>query len=341
MKFARITLSLVVVALLVRGQAASAESKALGPVETLESIQTALTAEAPQVEVLWTSLPASYQKDIRGLIADFADNTDPKLWNATFRLIAKAAEVAREKREFILEGESFSKISAGAQGAVGAEFFADPKHWESLVSIVETIAKSEIGNHEDLKNIDPEHFLSTTGAKVVETCLELAQAAEGDDAEQAKKGWEMFRGGKFMLAHEEGDKATVKFEMEGAEVAEVHLVKVDGKWIFAEMASEFKKTMSDAKASTAQLKVVAMQSEQFLKAADVLEAGLDGLLEAESQEDFDAAGKKMAQKVGGVFAGGPGVATDVSPNSISSTETEKDSTETEEEESTEEESTEE
>lgn len=330
MKTVRALLSLLFVALLASSKVAAADTLSVGPVETLESIQKGLSANPPHVQVLWTTLPASYQKDVRSLISDYADKIDPKLWDASFRLIGKAAKVCREKLDYILASEDLAKLRE--MPGVNAAYFSEPEHWELLISLVETIAKSDIATHAGLKKLDPEKFLATTGNKVAEACIKLAMAAGGDDAKKAEHEWELFRHGKFTLAHEDDHSATVKFEIEGKDANEIRLVKVEGKWVFAEMADQFEKAIAEAKAASAQVEVVSQQSEQFLQVAAVIETGLDELLAANSKEEFEAIGQRLAAQIGGMAGAPPSTDAEVNVKAPEATEVAAEEEENEEEE---------
>ncbi len=61
MKIARFSLTLFMFLAALCGKAAAADAQTLGPVETLQSIQKALSADPPQVQIFWTSLPETYQ----------------------------------------------------------------------------------------------------------------------------------------------------------------------------------------------------------------------------------------------------------------------------------------
>lgn len=276
--------------------AAFAKPAPPGPVATLQSFQSALTADPPQVQIFWTSLPKSYQAQIKELISQFADQTDAELWDAGFRILGKATKVAGDKAEFLRGSPYFAQFTSKDAGP--AAFFTEPKHWESLVSFTQAIATSDISTHAGLKNLDPEKFLATTGAKVAKSCIDLALASAGQKDAQAE--FERFRSGKFTLVEEDDDSATVKFEVAGQPAAEIELTKVDGKWIFAELAEDFEKQISAARASLKQVAITAEQKAQVLAIAKAIESGLDELLATSSQAEFDKVCAKQAEQLQGL-----------------------------------------
>jgi hypothetical protein len=312
MKTARISLAGLTL-LLALAAIAKANTTGLGPVETLQSFQKAMSADPPRVEIVWTSLPESYQDKIKNIISTFADKTDPELWDATFRILAKTAKVARQQEEFIRHSPLFTQFTGSEQGAGDAPFFADPKHYKSIVTFVETIATSDIATHQGLKNLDPERFFATTGRKVAKSCIDLALAAGGTDG---KKELEMFKSGTFTLVEENEDSATVKFSFDGGEANEIKLAKVENKWVFAELAEDFEKTVAQSKQPLAQLEITAEQKSQFLAIAKAVEEGLDELLAAKTQDAFDTVSAQLSQKFVGLVASAAGGAFGPQPGSI-------------------------
>jgi hypothetical protein len=299
MKLARISLVWAAIVLVAASTASAAP--ALGPVETLQSIQKAVAAEPPQLEVFWTSLPKTYQNQIRGLITEFASKTDADLWNASFRVLAKSAKVAREKGEFIRQSPLFAEVAGGKTSTgANAPFFTEERNWDSLITVVETIATSDISTHRGLKTLDPGKFLATTGTKIAKACIELAQAAGG---EAAQGEFEKFTSGTFTLVSEEDETAVVKFEVEGEDDEEIRLAKVDDKWVFAELAGDFSQQFSQAKAQIGQISVTAEQKKQCLGLLKAIEGGLDELLAADSQETFNTTTERLAGELQVQFAG--------------------------------------
>jgi hypothetical protein len=328
MKFTRISLTWLTVVLVCGAAAAWAKPASTGPVETLQSFQKALSADPPQVQVFWTSLPTSYQTEIRKLISTFAKNTDPDLWNAGFRVLGKTAAIARQKGKFVRESALFAEFT-GQRGAAGnAPFFTKPEHWDSMVTIVETIAQSKISTHEGLKKLDPERFLATTGAKLSSACIDLALAASGSDAENEL---ERFSGGTFTLVEGDDDSATVKFVVEGNDATDIRLVKVENKWVLADLADQFEKSIAQAHKSVPQLSITAQQKTQCLTLVKAIEEGLDELLAADTQETFDATGARLAQQLPGLlglaaqnFAGPQDLQLNESPPRLPATQPDED-----------------
>jgi hypothetical protein len=267
----------------------------------LQSIQQALTAEPPQLEVFWTNLPASYQTEIRGLIAEFAKKTDADLWNASFRVLGKAAKVAKEKGEFIKNSPLFAQVAGGKTAtAESAPFFTEERYWNSMIDVVETVAASDISTHRGLATLDPGKFLATTGTKIATNCIELAEAAGGQNAQGE---FEKFKSGKFTLVSEEDETAVVKFDVEGEDGEEIRLTKVDDKWVFAELAGDFSQQFAQAKAQIGQISVTAEQKNKCLGFLKAVEGGLDELLAADTQETFNTTTERLAGELQAQFAG--------------------------------------
>jgi hypothetical protein len=286
---------------------ATAKEAALGPVETMQAYQKALASNPPKLGVFWNQLPESYQSEIEGLIEAFAEQTDAELWDAGFRVLGKVAKVAGTQGEYIRKSPMFGAVAASAGDK---PFFTEQKHWDAIVSIVETIAESDLSTHEGLEELEVDKFLDNTVGKIAQSGIDLALASSGQKAD-AKAELAKFKNGKFTLVNEEDESATVSFEADG-KTTEIKLTKVEDKWVFAELASDFEAQIKNAKGSLKMAKVSDEQKKQILSVTKAIEEGLDELLTAKSQADFDkicaAQAEKIQGKIGAAAAAfvGPG-----------------------------------
>ena len=53
---------------------------------------------------MWEALPASYQKDVHGLLTEFSAKMDPQIWDNGFATAQKLVRVLEEKKEYLLKG---------------------------------------------------------------------------------------------------------------------------------------------------------------------------------------------------------------------------------------------
>ena len=127
-----------------------------------------------QPHLLWAMLPAKYQEDVKGVIADVGAKSDPDLWAKTFVVFGKLVQVGKEKKEFILAHPLL------AAGPVAANKDSIVKGWDGVVELFEIISTSEISTAEGMKTLDPEKFLAGTGQKLISHALQLADLLAAD-----------------------------------------------------------------------------------------------------------------------------------------------------------------
>jgi hypothetical protein len=265
------------------------------PEGTVERVTDDLAADKPQV--VWHALPVKYQKDVKELIVAFADKMDAEVWNKTFVVLKKASEVTKGKKEYILGLAQ----SQGGSALDQEKLDQVEENWDRVVAFFEVLVNSEIKTIEGLKSLDPGEFLSDTGSKLSKNIREIAAAA--GDAETAKK-IESLADTKVSTVKSEGDKATIKVE-HGGHTKEVEMVKVDGRWLPADMVANWDMGITQAKQAIASMDFAGPSKQMYLGILAQVDQTLDQMLAADSQEAFNqAAGGLMPMMMG---FGGPGL----------------------------------
>ena len=104
-----------------------------GPESFVTTPLKALEEKNPKL--IWDMLPASYQKDLNGLVQTFAKEMDAELWDAGFELVGGIGELLTEKKELIAEmlsemdesGEvPMSVITSGLEMALSLIHISEP-----------------------------------------------------------------------------------------------------------------------------------------------------------------------------------------------------------------------
>lgn len=260
-----------------------------------EVMKAVVLDDKPQA--LWTAMPAKYQADVKGVISEFANKMDKELWDKSFSVLGKLVKVAKDKKAIILD--LAKKEGKGAP--VDMEEVA--KNWDSVVSLLEAIINSEIKTIDGLKKVDPETFMGTTLATIVKHSKTFGKASE-----EATEALAKFQKAKVTLVKTEGDKATVKLETEGEEPKEMELVKVEGKWVPADVAKDWDKNIADLKADIGKMDFQGAGKGQFMAALGMVEPTLDQLIAAKDDKEFMAAimNSPLGMFMGGGAAGPPG-----------------------------------
>ncbi|MCX9080156.1 MAG: hypothetical protein OIN84_19510, partial [Candidatus Methanoperedens sp.] len=155
--------------------AKSAPSVPATPEGTVETVAKALADKQPGV--IWNALPASYQKDVNGLIQLFAQKMDKEVYDKSFEVLNKAIKVLGDKKDFILGHPML------AEGPMKKDELK--QNWDSVVGMFRTLTGSEIRTLASLKSLDVGKFLSGTGAKIMAQASQVSKAAKDDEMGKA------------------------------------------------------------------------------------------------------------------------------------------------------------
>jgi hypothetical protein len=231
-----------------------------------------------EIQVWWQALPEQHQQDVKEILVLTGEKLDPEVYDQGMALVNKLVAIAKDKQDFILGN------------ALVQNNFNDPaaakKQFATFVKLVETLTQSEIKTVQGLKTLDPEVFLANTGKDVfavLESLSEL-QTAPGEP-----KKLEAFKSAKVTLVKKEGDNAIIKMSVDGQPDREEKLVKVGGKWIFAEWAEGWEKGIASAKRQLKDYKMTPDQKKQALDSINQLSEILTTFAAAKTQAEFDAA----------------------------------------------------
>lgn len=251
------------------------------PDGTVTAVAQTLAEGKP--EVLWVALPASYQKEVQDdLVRAFAKKMDPEMYGKGVTVLKKLVGVLGSKKDLILPQVVENPLMQMAQ--VDKEELG--KNWGKVVGLFDTILQSELGDIEKLKTVDIGKFLATTGAKVMQHAADLSAMSEDDPYKkelQAKAA-----GMKAEVVKTEGDKATLKLSAPGETDETVELVKVEGKWLPAELVDGWADAMKEAKAAIAEInpEAMAQMKPQVMGMLVGVETALDQLAKATTAEEF-------------------------------------------------------
>jgi hypothetical protein len=226
-------------------------------------------------KAIWNALPAKYQADVVGLKNDFAAKMDADVWNKTFVVVGKTAQVFKTKKEMLLANPLLEIVPPPVVDSL-------KNSWDSVVGMVDTVAQSEIKTLDGLKSADPATFLASTGNMLLGSGLKVA-ATFPPAAERVAKMKQV----KVSLVKVDGDTATLKVETEGEPAMNDVVKRVDGKWLPAEIVDGWDKNIADAKANLADLKIPPELKPSLMEGLTAVEGRIDALLIAKDQETFN------------------------------------------------------
>lgn len=246
------------------------------PDQAIEAMSRGLADGRP--EVLWHSLPESYQSDVTSLIHESAGEMDAELWNSTFRVLRKVTRLLGEKRQFILD----HPMVAG-QVKDGAEAERD---WEAVVELFDVLVNSELSDLDELRELDVEEFLAGTCArfmKQIQRASELS-ATDGYGESMAK-----LRATKAKVIDSSGDATTVEITRPGVPATQEKWVRVEGKWLPARVVDTWSREIADARTRLAEFAGKDSENKQMvLMQLAMAEGAVDTLLAASTADQFNA-----------------------------------------------------
>lgn len=230
---------------------------------------------ACNARVLWDAMPASYQKDAAGLVHQFGNKMDGEILEAGFGAIDKAVKLMESKKEFILEalkgfmgeGEEHKKLAA---------------HWTGITQIVKAVASSDLRKADRLKNLDLGSFLGGKGSEILKHIKSISPMIADDPFAQMPTF-------KFEAAGEPKDGIVpVQLLKNGEKQGRPEkFQKVEGKWIFAEMAKDWPEMIAEGKKNLEGMDLSKQKAEIMKGIAQVSEV-LDKLAAAKDAKEFQA-----------------------------------------------------
>jgi hypothetical protein len=270
--------ALVLVISVAACQSAHAVDLPDSPDGTVKAVLESLADKHP--EVLWQALPESYQRDITEVTHAFAVKMDPELWDAAFGLGNKAVGILRDKKEYILESSFLNQ--AGDRHAQIEE------NWDTGVAMLDSLFSSEVSNLDNLKTIDWEHYLSTTGAEMMDRAADISSAKSDQTADE--DFIKTLQQVEVELVSREGDVGTVRLSAPDEDPEEVSLTLVEGRWVPTDMATDWDSEIADAKREIADMseEEMAQNKMQAMMVFGMADAMLEQLRFARSHESCSA-----------------------------------------------------
>lgn len=253
---------------------------------TVQHVVDGLLQHEPQR--VWASLPASYQSDVSGLIAAFADKVDRDIYDRGFVLLERLGKLLENKKELFLASQMLPDMVDREEAAA---------HWDAFADMVKTLATSDLARVETLASLDVEKFLATTGASLMANAERVATAA-GEDL------FEELRGLRIEVVEAEGDQAIVRIA--GKDTSEdLEMTRVEGRWVPLEMAEDWSEVVASARKEIESISARDVQAlkPQILGAYGLVEGTLLQMEAAQTTEQLDEALQGIVFAVMGLMMG--------------------------------------
>lgn len=229
----------------------------------------------------WDGLPPSWQKDVHELVALFAQQMDPQIWDRSFTVVGKLARVLDEKRA-MFRALDLSQMGLPTNGPAGSNGPSDAE-WDAGVGLLRLVATSDVAKLETLATLDVRGFLGEIAAFVAKH--------EQDAGFLRTPDLNRLRVSTFAVTAQTEDSATVEIHGPLDQVETLEMVRVEGCWVPAEMAEDWKSSVASARTSLASMWDASspVDKGQVLQLVGTLDGLVDRLDAAKTQADFEAA----------------------------------------------------
>ena len=249
------------------------------PDEPSAAIQTiADEVIAGNYSILWHAMPSSYQTDINAIARLAGLKVDPEIYDKSFGLFGRFAEVADKQKLFIfntsLVGEQPAEQIAKIEAA-----------WPSIIGLVQTIVTSSISSSAGLRAFDGQVFSEQTLPALFKYSNDLAAIS----SEENPFGSLEF--GSMKTVESTDSTAVLEITFVNGDVETEDFYKVENRWVPAKISINWSTGMAAAKKQLQAIssEEIAKNKPQLMGMITMLDGILTQLNTAKTQEQFDQA----------------------------------------------------
>lgn len=204
------------------------------PAELVKLVARELSENRPQI--LFYSLPASYQNDLFLMIAKPASVADPEIWSNAVEAFRNVGVAMKVKKEVL--------VNYPAIHVFGVTKEQVERYWDPVVDLVDLVANSNINNTANLESINLGDYLAETGGQIMQKSAPVIGALINANINEELKNVEA------TVVSQEGDTAVVKIDIPGGDSQEVEFLRVEGKWVPQYVAQNWPYFLDNAKKVT-------------------------------------------------------------------------------------------
>jgi len=243
---------------------------------------------------IFTALPASYQKDINSVVAEAAAKIDTEIWNAGNDLLKQVLKIAKTKKDLVMQSRMIASNKNGKK--------AIEKNWDQGIDMLSTLVNSDFVDLKKLRKGDMSAILAKSGSEIMKKAKKMQT--------EANEEIDKLNTVKATLVSQDGDNAKVKIEAKDEDPETIDFVRVEGKWIPADMAKGFAEKIKDARESIAKIDFSSENGKKLKSTIMTQIASVKTMLEkaekAKTKEEMDGVmmGIMMSIMAGGMSGGG-------------------------------------
>jgi hypothetical protein len=225
--------------------------------------------------ILWKAMPASYQSDVNSIAQLAGSKIDAELYNKSFAMIGRLADVADKQKEFILNTELGGQQSAEQIAKIETA-------WPSIIGFFKTITTSSVASVEGLQAFEGQAFFDETVSSLIGYMDDLATLSGEPN---------LLQFGSVSLLESTEDTAVLELTSPDGSTESEAFTKVENRWVPTEMATEWTTSMAEAKAQLEAIspEQIAQNKPQMLSVLSMVDGILTQIEAAETQEQFDQA----------------------------------------------------
>ena len=231
---------------------------------------------AGNYSILWHAMPTSYQTDINAIARLAGSKVDPEIYDKSFGLFGRFAEVADKQKLFILNTSLVSEQPAEQIAEIEAT-------WPSIIGFVQTIVTSSISSSAGLRAFDGQVFSEETLPELFKYSNDLAAISN----EENPFGNLQF--GSLKTVESTDTTAVLEITFASGDVKAVDFTKVENRWVPAEIAINWSTEMAAAKKQLQAIssEEIAKNKPQLMGMITMLDGILTQLNTTKTQEQFD------------------------------------------------------
>ena len=266
------------------------------PDEPSAAIQTiANEVIAGNCSILWHAMPTSYQTDINAIAQLAGSKVDPEIYDKSFGLFGRFAEVADKQKLFILNTKLGGELAAEQVAEIEAA-------WPSIIGFIQTIVTSSISSSAGLRAFDGQGFSEQTLPALFKYSNDLAALSNEENP------FDDLEFDSLKTVESTDTTAVLGKTFANGNVEAVNLTKVGNRWVPAEMAANWSTGIGNAKKQLEAIssEEMAKNKPQIMGVITMLDGILTQLEKAETQEQFDQALRGAMMPIGMLIIQGMG-----------------------------------
>ncbi len=233
---------------------------------------------AGNCSILWHAMPISYQNDINAIARLAGSKVDPEIYDKSFGLVGRFAEVADKQKLFILNTKLGGELAAEQIAEIEAA-------WPSIIGFIQTIVTSSISSSAGLRAFDGQVFSEQILPALFKYSNDLAAISNEENP------FGSLEFGSLKTLENTDTTAVLEITFANGDMEAEDFTKVENRWVPTEIAINWSTEMAAAKKQLEAIssEEIAKNKPQHMGMITMVDGILTQLKNAETQEQFDQA----------------------------------------------------